>query len=149
MYAKKSKKPLRRKIVLRLPDLDHAKSAVLCSLSSPNSGEITIRRGKGVKQLGVRVGDWLTLEQSLALLEKSDGNSLRNSRDLAMISIPLGCGLPSGPLIDGAIVSSPPRFARGQMCANIIGVGFCAEAGLVGDEDAAVFHQRAVMGDEV
>jgi hypothetical protein len=34
---KRSKKPIRRKIVLRLPDLDHAKSAVLCSLSSPNS----------------------------------------------------------------------------------------------------------------
>ena len=34
---RKSKKPIARKIVLRLPDLDHAKSAVLCSLSSPNS----------------------------------------------------------------------------------------------------------------
>jgi hypothetical protein len=34
---KKNKKPLRRKIVLRLPDLDHAKNSVLNSLSSPNS----------------------------------------------------------------------------------------------------------------
>jgi hypothetical protein len=34
---KKNKKPLRRKIVLRLPDLDHAKNSVLSSLSSPNS----------------------------------------------------------------------------------------------------------------
>jgi hypothetical protein len=34
---KKSKKPPRRKIVLRLPDLDHTKSAVLNSLSSPHS----------------------------------------------------------------------------------------------------------------
>jgi hypothetical protein len=34
---KKNKKPLRRKIVLRLPDLDHAKSSVLNSLSSPSS----------------------------------------------------------------------------------------------------------------
>jgi hypothetical protein len=33
----KNKKPLRRKIVLRLPDLDHAKNSVLSSLSSPNS----------------------------------------------------------------------------------------------------------------
>jgi integrase len=52
-----------------------------------------IRRVKGVKQLGVRAGNWLTLEQSRSLLEKSDGDSLRNSRDLAMISILLGCGL--------------------------------------------------------
>src|SRR5580700_6005374 len=34
---KKSKRPPRRKIVLRLPDLDHTKSAVLNSLSSPHS----------------------------------------------------------------------------------------------------------------
>jgi hypothetical protein len=34
---KKNRKPLRRKIVLRLPDLDHAKTSVLSSLSPPNS----------------------------------------------------------------------------------------------------------------
>ena len=34
---KKSRKPLSRKIVLRLPDLDHTKAAVLNSLSSPHS----------------------------------------------------------------------------------------------------------------
>ena len=34
---KRNRKPLRRKIVLRLPDLDHAKISVLNSLSSPNS----------------------------------------------------------------------------------------------------------------
>ena len=34
---KKNKTPLRRKIVLRLPDLDHAKNSVLNTLSSPNS----------------------------------------------------------------------------------------------------------------
>lgn len=34
---KKNKEPIRRKIVLRLPDLDHAKSAVLNSLVSPHS----------------------------------------------------------------------------------------------------------------
>ena len=33
----RKKKPLRHKIVLRLPDLDHAKSSVLNTLSSPNS----------------------------------------------------------------------------------------------------------------
>jgi hypothetical protein len=34
---KRIKKPVPRKIVLRLPDLDHAKSFVLNSLSSPRS----------------------------------------------------------------------------------------------------------------
>jgi len=52
-----------------------------------------IRRVKGVKQLGVRTGNWLSLEQSRLLLAKSDGDTLRSNRDLAMISILLGCGL--------------------------------------------------------
>ena len=155
------KKPVPRKVVLRLPDLDHAKSAVLNSLSSPRSrrnykfameqfitwycseprlalnrtvvlrfrlyleslglaaGTINqrlaavrrlayeasdsgllspelaagIRRVKGVKQLGFRTGNWLNFEQARLLLEKSDGDSLRSVRDVAMISILLGCGL--------------------------------------------------------
>ena len=52
-----------------------------------------IRRVKGVKQLGQRSGNWLNLEQCQSLLEKSDGDSLRNNRDLAMIAILLVCGL--------------------------------------------------------
>lgn len=34
---KKSRRPICRKIILRLPDLDHTKTAVLNSLSSPHS----------------------------------------------------------------------------------------------------------------
>jgi hypothetical protein len=45
-----------------------------------------IRRVKGVKQLGQRSGNWLDLEQCQSLLEKSDGETLRSSRDLAMIA---------------------------------------------------------------
>jgi site-specific recombinase XerD len=158
---KKNKKLIHRKIVLRLPDLDHTKSAVLNSLSSPHSrrnykfameqfitwycseprlalnravvlrfrlhleslglaaGTINqrlaavrrlayeaadsgllspelaagIRRVKGVKQLGSRSGNWLNSDQARLLLEKSDGESLRSVRDVAMISILLGCGL--------------------------------------------------------
>jgi site-specific recombinase XerD len=52
-----------------------------------------IRRVKGVKQLGARAGKWLNREQARSLLEKSDGDGLRSSRDFAMISILLGCGL--------------------------------------------------------
>ena len=159
--SKRVKKQASRKVILRLPDLDHAKSAVLNSLSSPRSrrnykfaieqfitwycseprlalnrtvvlrfrlyleslglaaGTINqrlaavrrlayeasdsgllspelaagIRRVKGVKQLGFRTGNWLNREQARLLLEKSDGNNLRSIRDVAMISILLGCGL--------------------------------------------------------
>jgi len=158
---KKTKKHNRARIVLRLPDLDHSKTSVLNSLSSPrsrrnyrfamdqfiswycseprlalnrtvvlrfrlyleslglaaatinqrlaavrrlayeaaDSGFLSpelaagIRRVKGVKQLGQRSGNWLNLDQCRGLLEKSDGHTLRNNRDLAMIAILLGCGL--------------------------------------------------------
>jgi len=52
-----------------------------------------IRRVKGVKQLGCRAGNWLTREQARLLLEKADGEGLRSVRDVAMLSILLGCGL--------------------------------------------------------
>ena len=52
-----------------------------------------IRRVKGAKQLGARTGNWLTQEQARLLLEKADGDSLRSARDLAMISVLVGCGL--------------------------------------------------------
>jgi site-specific recombinase XerD len=158
---KRIKKPVPRKLVLRLPDLDHAKSSVLNSLSSARSrrnykfameqfitwycseprlalnrtvvqrfrlhlellglaaGTINqrlaavrrlayeaadsgllspelaagIRRVKGVKQLGCRAGNWLNRDQARLLLERSDGDGLRSVRDVAMISILLGCGL--------------------------------------------------------
>ena len=52
-----------------------------------------IRRVKGVKQLGCRAGNLLNREQARLLLEKSNGEGLRSIRDVAMISILLGCGL--------------------------------------------------------
>lgn len=58
-----------------------------------------IRRVKGVKQLGSRSGNWLTRDQARMLLEKSDGESLRSTRDVAMISILLGCGLRRAELV--------------------------------------------------
>src|ERR1035437_9108590 len=158
---RKKTKPNYRKIVLRLPDLDHAKASVLNSLSSTQSrrnyhfamdqfiawycseprlalnrtvvlrfrlyleslglasatinqrlaavrrlayeaadfGLLSpqlaagIRRVKGVKHLGQRFGNWLNIDQAQLLVDKSDGDGLRNKRDFAMISILLGCGL--------------------------------------------------------
>ena len=52
-----------------------------------------IRRVKGVKHLGQRSGTWLNIDQVRLLVDKSDGDGLRNKRDFAMISILLGCGL--------------------------------------------------------
>jgi site-specific recombinase XerD len=48
---------------------------------------------KVVKQLAFRTGNWLNRDQARLILEKSNGESLRNTRDVAMISVLLGCGL--------------------------------------------------------
>ena len=52
-----------------------------------------IRRVKGAKKFGVRVGNWLTAEQGKRLLGVFDRQTLRGSRDYAMVSVLLGCRL--------------------------------------------------------
>jgi site-specific recombinase XerC len=52
-----------------------------------------IRRVKGAKRLGVRMGNWLTLEQARVLLDDSFPETLRGKRDRAILCILLGCGL--------------------------------------------------------
>jgi site-specific recombinase XerD len=159
--GRKKAKPNYRRIVLRLPDLDHSKLAVLNSLTSPNSRRVYqhaiekfiawycseprlafnrivlvryrihlescslaantinqhlaavrrlaheaadagllspdlaagIARVKGVKQLGQRSGNWLTQDQSSAVLRRAHGESIRAKRDCAMLAILFGCGL--------------------------------------------------------
>jgi site-specific recombinase XerD len=163
------KKPVRwkPKRVLRLPDLDHAKTAVLNTLGSPDSQRsyrfaiddfiawywseprlafnktvdlgyrlqlearhlsastvnvrlaavrrlayeaadsgllrpdlaASIRRVKGPKKLGARLGNWLTAQQGKAILSIPAGSSVRGKRDFAMLALLLGCGLRHSELI--------------------------------------------------
>jgi site-specific recombinase XerD len=149
------------KSVLRLPDLEHAKTAVLNSLTSPDAqrgyrhaidefvdwycseprlafnrivvlryrshlesrelapGTINLRLGavrrlayeaadcgllsadlaggirrvKGVKKLGMRLGNWLTPEQGHALWQAPDRRHLKGKRDRALLALLLACGL--------------------------------------------------------
>ena len=160
----KSKRPRAK---LGLPDLEHAKSAVLVSLRSPESqrsyrrsiddfvcwycseprlsfnktvvlryrihledkllapGTINvrlaavrrlayeaadtgllspelaagIRRVKGAKKLGMRLGNWLTAEQARALWQLPNAHTLKGKRDRAILAVLLGCGLRRGELI--------------------------------------------------
>ena len=166
--GKKKAKPNYRRSVLRLPDLDHSKLAVLNSLTSPRSRRVYqyaieqfiawycseprlafsrivvvryrmhlesrtlaantinqhlavvrrlayeaadagllspdlaagIGRVKGVKQLGQRSGNWLTLAQSSDVLSHARGDGLRAKRDYAMLAMLLGCGLRRSELAD-------------------------------------------------
>ena len=165
--GKQKCKPNYRRRVLRLPDLDHCKTAVLNSLGSPASRRVYqyaieqfvawycseprlafnrivvvryrmylesrglaantinqqlaavrrlaheaadsgllspelaagISRVKGVKQLGFRVGNWLSVEESSEVLERACGASIRAKRDYAMLALLLGCGLRRSELV--------------------------------------------------
>ena len=160
-------KPNYRRRVLRLPDLDHCKSAVLNSLGSPASRRVYeyaidqfitwycseprlafnrivvvryriylesrhlaantinqqlaavrrlaheaadsgllspelaagISRVKGVKQLGFRSGNWLSVEQSSEVLKRACGDSMRAKRDYAMLAMLFGCGFRRSELV--------------------------------------------------
>jgi len=155
------------KKILRLPDLEHAKSAVLNSLASAESRrsyEYAIRnfvqwycseprlalnrivvtryrigleqlhlapstinqrlaavrrlayeaadagllspelaagigRVKGVKNLGVRLGNWLTAEQGRAIVDAPQRGDPRGKRDRAILAVLLGCGLRRSELV--------------------------------------------------
>ena len=52
-----------------------------------------IRRVKGAKKIGVRLGNWLTEEQSRCLLRAPNAGSLKGRRDRAILALLLGCGL--------------------------------------------------------
>jgi len=155
------KKSARPKRILRLPDLDQAKVAVLNTLTSPDSqrsyrfaiddfiawycseprlafnktvvlryklqlearhlasstinlrlaavrrlayeaadtGLLSpelaagIRRVKGAKKLGVRLGNWLSSDEAKALLDSADLQTVRGKRSRGILALCLGCGL--------------------------------------------------------
>ena len=162
MKKKSRSKPKRStRSVLRLPDLEHARTAVLNSLTSPDaqrgyrhaidefvdwycseprlalnrtvvlryrshlesrqlapgtvnlrlgavhrlayeaadSGLLSadlaagIRRVKGVKKLGVRLGNWLTAEQAQSLWLAPDCQRLKGKHGRALLALLLACGL--------------------------------------------------------
>jgi integrase len=52
-----------------------------------------IRRVKGVKKLGMRLGNWLTAEQCHALWQAPDSQRMKGKRDRALLALLLACGL--------------------------------------------------------
>lgn len=77
-------------------------------LLSPELGA-GIRRVKGVRRLGVRVGNWLTPAQGKLLLERSDIATLRGKRNHAILAMLIGCGLRRGELLSLAMDSIQVR----------------------------------------
>src|SRR5215469_879584 len=69
-----------------------AYEAADCGLLSADLA-VGIRRVKGVKKLGVRLGNWLSAEQGQVLWQAPDGKRIKGKRDRALLAVLLACGL--------------------------------------------------------
>src|SRR5438445_12218662 len=81
-----------------------------------------IRRVKGVRRLGIRVGDWLTAEQGKRLLNATSADTLRSKRNRAMLSLLIGCGLRRAELL-GLMVNSIQLREEHWVIADLVGKG--------------------------
>jgi integrase len=81
-----------------------------------------IRRGKGAKRLGVRIGNWLTVDQSKTLLARLPADDLRGKRDRAILALLIGCGLRRAELVGLRTQDFQVREER-WVIADLIGKG--------------------------
>jgi site-specific recombinase XerD len=58
-----------------------------------------IRRVKGAKRLGSRIGNWLSIEQARKLLRTLPVDTVRGKRDRAILALLIGCGLRRAELV--------------------------------------------------
>jgi site-specific recombinase XerD len=81
-----------------------------------------IRRVKGAKRLGVRIGNWLTIEQSRVLLQRLPSETARGKRDRAILSLLIGCGLRRAELVGLKVEDLQVREDH-WVVADLIGKG--------------------------
>src|SRR5437879_10842365 len=81
-----------------------------------------IRRVKGVRRIGVRLGNWLTPEQGRRLLESATPSTARGLRDHAMVAMLIGCGLRRAELLALRLESIQQREEH-WVIADLVGKG--------------------------
>jgi site-specific recombinase XerD len=81
-----------------------------------------IRRVKGAKRLGVRIGNWLAVDQSRTLLGKPPSENLRGNRDRAILALLIGCGLRRAELVGLETEDSQIREDH-WVIADLVGKG--------------------------
>ena len=69
-----------------------AYEAADCGLLSPDLAA-GIRRVKGARRIGVRIGNWLTAEEGRRMIGAFGASALKQRRNRAMIAVLIGCGL--------------------------------------------------------
>jgi site-specific recombinase XerD len=81
-----------------------------------------IRRVKGSKKLGMRLGNWLTVSQARLLWQLPDAQTPKGKRDRAMLAVLLGCGLRRGELVQ-LTVSHLQRREEHWAIIDLVGKG--------------------------
>jgi len=81
-----------------------------------------IRRVKGVRRIGVRLGNWLTPDQGRRLLAQRTTATTRDLRDHAMLAVLIGCGLRRGELLALKLASIQQREEH-WVIADLVGKG--------------------------
>ena len=81
-----------------------------------------IRRVKGARKLGVRLGNWLTAEEARGLWQSPGTGTLKGKRDTALLAILLGCGLRPRELAELTIVLLQRREDRWAI-VDLVGKG--------------------------
>jgi integrase len=83
---------------------------------------IGIRRVKGVKALGTRIGNWLSIDQAQELLRTVPLTTLRGKRDAAIIGLLLGCGLRRSEVVPLRLDQLQSRQSHGVI-VDLVGKG--------------------------
>jgi integrase len=81
-----------------------------------------IRRVKGVRRIGVRLGNWLTPEQGRRLLARALPSTPRALRDHALVAMLIGCGLRRAELLALCVESIQQREEH-WVIADLVGKG--------------------------
>ena len=81
-----------------------------------------VARVKGVKQQGVRAGNWLTKEQTELLLNSLDVTTLKGLRDRAILAVMIGAGLRRSEVAALAFAHIKQREGR-WVIVDIVGKG--------------------------
>lgn len=95
---------------------------------SAESGSLTpelaigIRRVQGVKQLGRKIGNWLSRSQAQELVNAASKTNLRGWRDGAIIGLLLGCGLRRSEVVGLMLEQLQMREGR-WVIVDLIGKG--------------------------
>jgi hypothetical protein len=81
-----------------------------------------IRRVKGLKKLGVRLGNWLTAHQAHTLWQAPNRELLKGKRDRALLALLLACGLRRHELAEltSATSSSVKGIGQSWTCGEML-----------------------------